>query len=201
MKNITGVALGVCFSLVLTGCASIKVKRVKPEEVVDISGQWNDTDARLVSEEMITDCLQRPWYATFYEANKRKPVIIVGEVMNRTHEHINSEVFTKDLERSLINSGRVKFVASKGERVQVREERDAQYTGYTNKETIKRIGQETGADFILIGSINTIKDEFKSRYVILYQTNLELIDIENNEKAWIGQKDVKKVVTRSKFSL
>jgi penicillin-binding protein activator len=193
--------LGMGGVLSITGCSSLKVKRVDVKEPIDISGRWNDTDSRLVSEAMIDDCLRRPWYTDFSEANNRKPVVIVGEVINRTHEHINAEVFTKDLERSLINSGRVKFVASKGERIQIREERDSQQMGYTNKETIKRIGMETGADFIIIGSINSIKDEFKNRYVILYQTNLELVDIENNEKVWIGQNSVKKVVTRSKFSL
>lgn len=185
----------------LSGCSTTKVKRVDVEKVVDLSGGWNDTDARLVSEEMIEDCLHWPWYASFRGKNNRMPVVIVGEVMNRTHEHINAELFTKDLERSLIKSEKVKFVTSKNERVQVRDERNDQQAGMTNKETIKRIGQETGADFILIGSINSVKDELKSRYVILYQVNLELIDIENNEKVWIGQKDIKKVVTHSKFSL
>ena len=30
-------------------------------DVKDISGKWNDTDSRLVAEEMIRDCTARPW--------------------------------------------------------------------------------------------------------------------------------------------
>ena len=41
-------------TLMLGGCAT-EVKRVGVEEVKDLSGAWNDTDSRLVSEEMIRD--------------------------------------------------------------------------------------------------------------------------------------------------
>ncbi len=185
----------------LAGCAG-HVKRVAVEEVIDLSGRWNDTDSRLVAQEMIEDALNRPWVPEFRGSKNRAPVVIVGFIKNQSHEHINSDVFTKDLERALLNSGRVKFVASRDERSWVREERDDQNKqGYTNPETIKKIGRETGADFMLIGSVNSVKDEVKSRYVILYQTNLEMVDLETNEKVWIGQKDVKKVVKRSKYSL
>ena len=185
----------------LGGCAGTKVKRVQEEAVVDLSGRWNDTDSRLVAEEVIEDCLSRPWLAFFSGQNNRAPVVIVGPISNQSHEHINAELFTKNLEKSLLNSGKVKFVASDKERGSVRAERQAQHQGFTAQETIKAIGQETGADYILIGSINSIKDENKGRYVILYQVNLELIDLENNQKAWIGQKHIKKVIKRSRYSL
>ena len=48
----------------LVGCSSggKKVSRIDSNSVTDLSGSWNDTDSRLVSEEMIKDCLGRPWY-------------------------------------------------------------------------------------------------------------------------------------------
>ena len=184
------------------GCAGHHVKRIEVNEVVDLSGRWNDTDSRLVAQEMIEDALNRSWVPEFHGRNNRSPVVIVGFIKNQSHEHINTDVFTKDLERTLLNSGKVKFVASHDERTGVREEREDQNkSGYTNPDTMKKIGKETGADYMLIGSVNSIKDEVKSRYVIMYQTNLEMIDLETNEKVWIGQKDLKKVVEKSKYSL
>ena len=106
------------------------------------------------------------------------------------------------MERALINSGKVRFVASRDERGGIREERlDQNREGFTDPETIKQIGKETGADFMLIGSLNSIKDETSGRYVILYQVNAEMIDLLTNEKVWIGQNHLKKVVTKSKYSL
>ncbi len=185
----------------ISGCGGRIVKRLETEKVVDISGRWNDTDSRLVSEEMIKDCLGRPWLNKFEEKNKRDPVVIVGTVLNRSHEHIDSQLFIKDLERAFINSAMVKVVASKQEREEIREERGAQQEGLTEEKTIKAFGKETGADFMLKGSINSVKDEVKGKYVILYQVNLELIDLSDNQKAWIGQRKIKKYVKKSRFSL
>ena len=201
MKKIFGFVAVVLVLGLVAGCG-IKVKRTDVDKTVDLSGQWNDSDSRMVAESMIKDCLARPWMDKFNEKSKREPVVIVGTVTNRSHEHINSQVFTKDLEMSLLNSGLVKFVASKEERGEVREERQEQQEGgFTDKSTAAEMGKETGADFMLQGSINSVKDEIKGKYVILYQVNLELVDMSTNQKVWIGQKEIKKVVSKSKFSL
>jgi uncharacterized protein (TIGR02722 family) len=187
--------------VLLCACATTSVKRTEVDEVIDLSGRWNDTDSRLVAEEMILDCLERPWLDRFTARNPGKtPAVIVGTVRNRSYEHINTQVFTKDLERSLINSGRVQFLASKEERVELREEKADQQYGFTSPESQKSMYKEVGADYMLQGSINAVKDEIKGKYVMLYQVNLELIDLETHLKAWIGQKEIKKVVKRSRYT-
>lgn len=191
----------ITLAVLAGGCGGPKVTRTPVDKTVDLSGRWNDTDSRLTAEEMIRDCLSRPWINKFNETAKKEPVVIVGTVVNRSEEHINSQLFTKDLERSLLNSNKVTFVASRDERAEVRAERLDQHTGETAPETIKPRGRETGADFMLQGSINSVKDEVKGKYVILYQVNLELIDLTNNRKVWIGQKEIKKLVSRSSYSL
>jgi len=185
-------------TLFLSGCAT-KVKRVSVDKKIDLSGYWNDYDAKLVSEEMIEDCLGRPWLEKFVEKQDRDPVVIVGHVANRSHEHINTQVFTKHLERELLNSGQVVFVASPDERDFIREERDDMQQGYTDPETIKAIGRERGADYMILGSLNSVKDEVRNKFVMYYQANLELIDLTTNEKVWIGQKQIKKSVKKGKF--
>lgn len=200
MKNRFGVVLAaVAAAGFLAGC-STKVQRVDIDKTVDLSGRWNDTDARKVAEGMIKDALTRPWYAAFQGKNNRLPVVIVGSIRNESHEHINTEIFTKELERSLINSNHVKFVASRDERGEVREEREDQQVNSTAA-TRKQLKQETGADYMLIGSVGSVKDEVKGKYVIMYQTNLELIDLETNEKVWIGDERIKKLVSRPQYSL
>lgn len=182
------------------GCATgPKIERVDSTTTVDVSGRWNDTDSRLVAEEMIADCLNRRWVDNFRAGNNQKiPSVIVGTIKNRSHEHINVQTFVKNLERALINSGRVQFVASQGERDQIRLEREDQ-ARHSSDESMKGPGQEQGADFMLIGTINTIRDEVKGTAVMYYQVNLELVSLANNVKAWIGEKQIKKVITRPKL--
>ncbi len=182
------------------GCgASRKVTRIEPEAVVDLSGRWNDTDSRLVAEEMIRDALARPWLEEFIIQKGKKPDVIVGRIRNESYEHISVETFIQDLERELTNSGKVNFVAGKSEREQIREERLDQ-TRHASEESAKRPGQEAGADFMLIGSINSILDESKGKKVIYYQVDLRLVDMETNRKAWLGQKKIKKLLTRKRVT-
>ncbi|MFQ5487712.1 MAG: penicillin-binding protein activator LpoB [Gammaproteobacteria bacterium] len=179
----------------LAGCAT-RVARIETDEVRDLSGTWNDTDSRLVSEEMIADLLSRPWVGEFRGREGKAPAVIVGEVLNLSHEHINVQTFVNDMERALINSGQVIFVASRLERQEVREERQDQDV-HAREDTRKPMGRELGADFMLKGTINTIFDTEGKRQVRYYQVDLTLISLADNRKVWLGQKKIKKFVTKA----
>ena len=191
-------AAGLAMAVGLSSCATApKVTRTEAAEQIDLSGEWNDIDSQMVSAEMIKDVLSRPWLDSFTKRKNEQPKVIVGTVLNKSYEHINTETFIKDLERELVNSGRVTFVASKNERGEIRDERKDQQTGFTESTAVKQFGKELGADFMLIGTLNSIMDEIKGKKVVYYQTDLELIDVETNSKVWLGQKKIKKFVKRS----
>jgi uncharacterized protein (TIGR02722 family) len=184
----------------LFACSGAQVTRVDAGEEIDFSGDWNDTDSQLTSKEMISDALNRPWRGTFASQTGRRPRVIVGQVLNKTEEHITTETFVKDLERELINSGLVTFVASSSQRDEIRSERDDQAAN-SKAGTAKQQGMETAADFMVKGQINSIFDGKRGAELKYYQVELELINIETNEKAWIGQKKIKKVVARKKYKV
>ena len=200
MRNVFFVVTMV-LSLAFYGCAATKVERIKSEETVDLSGGWNDSDSRMVADKMIGQSLGEPWLKKFKSERRGKaPVVIVGAIANLSHEHISVGTFVKNMERALINSGEVEFVASSSERGEVREERKDQAT-HSSEETAKGEGEETGADFMMKGSINSILDKLEGKSVVYYQVNLELIDIRTHKKVWIGEEKIKKFVTRSRFGL
>ncbi len=183
-------------SLVIAGCAgNTQVARVNSDSTIDLSGRWNDTDSRLVAEEMIKDALNQRWIYKWKESNK-VPTVIVGRIVNKSHEHISVETFVKDIERQLLNSGDVEFVASKTERQQIRDEREDQQenTAVTSRSDM---GEEQGADLMMTGNISTIVDREGKRSVIFYQVNMELIELESTKKVWIGEKKIKKYVERA----
>jgi len=197
MKKLLMFVCMACCAAFLFSC-STKVTRVEVDEQIDLSGNWNDTDSKLVADEMITDSITRPWRDDFLKANQKNPRIIVGTVVNKSDEHINTETFVNDLERALLNSGKATFVASKDQRDEIREERTDQ-AQFAEKSTVKQFGKETGADFMLRGQINTITDSLGGKTVKYYQVELELVNIETNEKVWIGQKKIKKFVAKKKY--
>lgn len=187
----------VATALLLNGCAT-EVKRVGVEEVKDLSGNWNDTDSRLVSEEMIRDSLSGGWIDRHLKKSKKEPTVIVGNVRNLSHEHINTRTFIADLERAFVNSGRVDVVASKSEREGIREER-ADMDLNASEKTRKAMGNESGADYMLMGSINTIIDAEGKEQIRFYQVDLTLISTVDNRKIWTGQKKLKKDVKAATF--
>jgi len=183
-------------SLLAFSCGGKKVERVSESAVTDVSDKWNDTDSRLVANEMVKDCLSRPWLERAAKKKKGKPVVIVQTIRNKTSEHIATGTFTKDLERELINDDRVEFVASKSQRDELREEKLDQANNATD-DTMKGPGKEVGADFALQGSIESINQREGGTGVKFYQVNMELINLEDHKKVWIGDKKIKKVINQA----
>lgn len=192
-KFILAVAIGATVSVSTISC-SRKVTRIDPSEQVDLSGRWNNTDSRMVAEEMIETILKDKWVNDHQaEHNGQRPVVIVGFVDNKSHEHIEAETFVKDVEQSFIKSGKVRLVQGGKKREELRAEKADQQTNASTS-SMKKFGLEQGADFILQGSINSIVDSQKRKKVVYYQINLELTNIQTNEVVWIGDKKIAKYV-------
>lgn len=194
MKKILFFAFSTALLLVFLPSCSRKVTRIDVEETRDLSGRWNDTDSRLVAEEITDEALMGRWLNDFREDNGgERPTVIVGFVTNKAHEHIDAETFVNDIEKAFIRTQKVRVVQGGKKREELRAERADQQDN-ASQSSMKRWGLEIGADYIMQGSINSIVDAYKRQKVVYYQIDLELTDIETNEIVWIGDKKIKKYV-------
>jgi uncharacterized protein (TIGR02722 family) len=199
MRRVILIVALASVSMFLLSCSGgKKVSRIDSEETVDLSGNWNDTDSRLVADEMIGDALGRPWLDTFLRDAGKNPAVIVGNIRNLSDEHIATGTFVGDIERAFVNSGSVRVVAASDERGGVREEREDQQI-YASEASLKEFGLELGADYMLMGEINKIVDQEGKEKVAFYQVDLSLTSIETNEKVWLGQKKIKKYIARKTY--
>ncbi len=183
-----------------SGCGPKRqVTRVATDSTTDLSGNWNDTDARLVSEAMIQDCFSRPWLKKFTTENSRAPKVRVYKIVNKTDEHIDAQVFVKNLERAMVNSGDVEVVAQKGSELDsVNEEQDYGASGRVSDESAPSIGNQEGADFVLVGRMASVLDQIEGKKAKLYKVTLELIHATTGKKVWMGDKEIKKVVEQAR---
>ena len=193
MKTLIIATVFAIIETLACSCGSRTITRVDSSEVIDLSCEWNDTDSRLVSEEMIGDMLTSGWTEDFTRIQEKRPVVVVGLVSNKTHEHINTETFIRDIERAIVKDGNARLVVAGEKRNELRKEK-ADQQDYASPETIKKWGRELGADFMLQGTINSMVDQYKKEKVITYQVDLQLTNIETNEVVWIGDKKIKKHV-------
>jgi len=197
MKSLLALAL-VAFTV--SACGLKRVSRVDPNSVTDLSGNWNDTDSRLVANELIAQSLNAQWSRDWAATNGgNAPTVIVGDFRNRTMEHIAVGTFVRDLERAYVQSGSVRVVASAMERDEVRAERVDQQTN-ASAETRARMAREQGARFMLQGDVQAIEDSEGREKIVFYQIDATLIDLESNTKVWVGQHKIKKYVQRRRLT-
>ncbi|MBW3553288.1 MAG: penicillin-binding protein activator LpoB [Gemmatimonadetes bacterium] len=181
-----------------TACGK-RVSRIDPTAVTDLSGRWNDTDSRLVANELITQSMNGPWLTRYTNTNGGEaPAVIVGSFRNRTLEHIPVNTFIGDLERAMINSGGVRMVASTQERAEIRGEREDQQEN-ARADTRARMAQELGANYMLQGEITAIEDQEGREKVVYYQIDATLTDLESNVRVWAGQHKIKKYIERARI--
>lgn len=199
MNKHSFLAAAFVLSFFFTSCVTSTVERVDASTQTDLSGYWNDTDARIVTTDLAEQLTDSKWYNSFIQENDRKPVIIVGKFRNNTDEHINTSIISKKLEISLINTGKVMSVASSQERKEIRDERDDQQIN-ASLDSAKNIGNETAADFMLTGDIKTIVDSDGVKTTRTYFVTSELIDVETNTKIWVGENSsIKKIIKHAKY--
>ncbi|MFU8842544.1 MAG: penicillin-binding protein activator LpoB [Bacteroidales bacterium] len=181
--------------IALGSCATKKVQRVSPDEKIDLSGRWNDTDSKQVARSLTNQVLTKPWLTEFLQSHGgNRPVIIVGIVQNKSHEHISAETFINDIELAILDNGTVRLVQAAEAREELRRER-ADQQDFATPSTAKKWGMELGADFMLQGTINSLVDSQGKQKLVEYQIDLMLTNLETNELIWRGQEKIKKLIS------
>ncbi|MCB2195982.1 MAG: penicillin-binding protein activator LpoB [Bacteroidetes bacterium] len=194
LYKLTGIVLII--TLTFSCAPKRKVQRIESDQTVDLSGRWNDSDSRAVSEALTKQLLHDNWITDYLSKNSgERPILIVGLVRNKSHEHIDANTFIKNIERAIIQDGAARLVQAGDKREALRNERVDQQN-FASSETAKDWGLELGADFMLQGTINSIVDTYKKEKIVYYQINLELSNLETNEIVWIGEKKIKKYINR-----
>jgi len=208
-RPLTSAAAILVIAVLAASCSNKNVSRIEPDTVTDLSGQWNDTDSRLVANALIEQSLTDPWLQRYSNANGGDPpTVIVGSFRNRSSEHIPVSTFVNDLESAYINSGAVTVVAGDAERDQIRDERDDQQQN-ARSDTRAGLGQELGANYVLQGELHSMEDEeettrfgaTRKEKIVFYQVDARLVDLESNAVVWAGQHKIKKYIERKPFGL
>lgn len=183
-----------------------QVTRMDATTRVDLSGRWNDTDVRMVSNSLIEECLTSTSVARFVQEfmamnNGRRPAALVGRFRNDSSEHIDTSIISRAMERAIVNSGKLDFVAGGDTREEIRNERHDQLL-FASDETAASLANETGATLLLTGSVNSIVDRAGNRTVRSYFVTAELTNIETNRRLWMGENsEVRKEIVQPRRRL
>ena len=187
MKYVT--CLGLAF--VLAGCSSREFTKGEyddPNEVRLLDDKFNESDAALLAEEMITSMAAHPIFADA----KLPPVVQVEQVRNKTSEHIDTKSITDSVRTSLLKTGKVRF-ANKEDRELVQSEIDYQQdSGRIRKDTQKKRGAGVGADYVLTGDLISNVQEVGNRKLVFYKLTLNLTNLTTGLIEWSEEKPIRK---------
>ncbi|MDR0642679.1 MAG: penicillin-binding protein activator LpoB, partial [Treponema sp.] len=191
MKRGTAAFIAALYAALLFGCASTGANRVDANTQIDLTGRWNDSDIRIVCDALVTECLNSTGVdrtiSQFTASHRGElPTVIVGRFANNSSEHIDTSIISKMMETAIINSGKLEFVAGGDIREGIRNERDDQAFN-ANEATAAAIGNETGAAFILTGSVKSSVERSGNTTVRAYFVDAQLTNIETNRIIWQGQ--------------
>ena len=191
--------------VIFSACSSNpKVTRVESDSVIDLSGRWNDVDVRMVSNTLISDCLNAPRVSQFIQQYSSShtgmlPACLVGSFKNESSEHIDTSILSKAMEIAIVNSGKMDFVAGGDTLTELRAERQDQQ-GNASEATAAALGNETGAVLLLTGSVKSIVDRAGRDTVRSYFVSAELTNIETRTRLWMGDNnEIKKTIRQSSY--
>jgi uncharacterized protein (TIGR02722 family) len=203
MKKLRHYSSGfVCIAViaVLSGCSGPQVGRVSgdgsvvyedAQAVETVTSRWGSTDLQATAESMTQSLLASKWVAQAYSS----PKIRLREVKNYTDEHIDTKGITDKIRIKLLNSGQVRFLTDRGNMEDVFDERDLNELATKRTENMLMMD----ADYIITGSVRSIRKQTKNVGDVYYQITLELTDPQSGEIKWADEKEIRKRTTKSTF--
>ena len=178
---------------------SPSVSRVPASSLTDLSGYWNNTDVQIVCESLIDSCLSSRRIAEFAEEQGRRPRIRIGSFKNNSDEHLDPSIIATRMKVVITNSGKAEFVADSATQGEIRAEQQDQLVN-ASEDTAASIGNETGADFLLTGSVKTIVDRLGNLSTRTYVVTAELVNVETGALYWTDENsEIKKVINQPKL--
>lgn len=187
----------VALAALLSACSGPQTGRISGDgEVVyedaqateTVTTKWGSTDLQSTAESMAQSLLASKWIA---QASS-PPKVRLRDVKNYTDEHIDTKGITDKIRIKLLNSGQVRFLTDKGNMDDVFDERDLNEMATKRKENKLMMD----ADYIVTGSVRSIRKRTKSVGDVYFQITLELTDPQSGEIKWADEKEIRKRTTK-----
>lgn len=199
MKKITLMILMVTGLAVLSGCGpKAFVKGDYDSNVNDanlLNDKWSESDMQKVVRDLVASATNH--YSI--SSAKRPPVVMVTRLQNKTSEHIDTQSVTDMVRVELMRGGRVQFV-DKAAREDIADEIEYQKDNASSTSR-KAGGQQTGADFILNGRLDSIVQQAGRDKSVYYKITMQMTNLKTGVMVWSDYKQIRKRFKKQRVGL
>ena len=195
---------GICttFAVILAfavGCvgprAFTKGSYEDPTEIALLDDRFSENDMQLIAKKMIASMA-----ADSISGNNGAPVVMIGKMRNRTSEHIDMKMLSNKVRTQLIQSGKFRF-ADVESRKEIAEEYEYQQSGYVDPNQAKGPGSQTGAEYLLTGTLTANVQEVGKDKLIYYKATFKLTNLLTSEIVWTDEKEIRKAFRKRHIGL
>ncbi len=193
-------ALLLLLGISLAACSGPRTGRIQgsgevvyedPTAVETVTTRWGSTDLQSTAETLTQSLLASPWIARA----SAPPKIRLRSVKNYTDEHIDTKGITDRIRVLLLRSGQVRFLADNANLDAIFEERDLTEAATRRQENQPLLD----TDYIITGSVRSIRKRTRDIADVYYQITLELTDPQSSEIVWSDYKELRKVTTKPRI--
>lgn len=183
--------LGILGLILLSACGSRQFTQGEyddPNVVRHLDDEFNESDAQVLSQEMIVSLQQHPMVTTA----KTPPVVQMEVVRNKTSEHIDTKMITDAVRTAVLKTGKVRFSNKEDRDLREGEVDYALDSGRYKKETQKRRDGGIAPDYLLTGDLISNVQQVGSRKLVFYKLTLNMTDLESGLIVWSEEKPIRK---------
>ncbi len=194
-----------------SGCSSLGYGDPDATETVTI--EFGSTDLQTFASTMAESLLASPnlsFMDTSAKGDDKRVIAVQGGIANETREHINTAQILREMNETIVNSGRMRLVAgaeNNGQDLIAERVRFDQDSGRVRADMAKEFGRQLGADVVIYGALSDIyKERGRSieslgskRKDLFYQFSMSAVNVETGEILWTKTTDIRKKETVSLF--
>ena len=198
LKSTSILLVAGLLSVSLVGCSK-SIKYGDAAEVETTTTGFGSTDLQQIAAKMVDSVLTFPPVVEI--TAKRRPVMFVDTIKNKTTEHIDTESVTDTISTRLLRSGKFRFV-DMTKVAAVKKQLDYQSdSGMVNQNAAMKMGQQIGAEYMLYGNLSSIVKRNSSRKDVYYKFTLKLMHLQSGIVEWSDEKEIRKSKEKSLFGL
>jgi len=151
------------------GCnATVNISKPEQQKIQD----WTNEDSQTVVDSLVKQLTDKDWIANLHG---KKSKVVVGKILNKTGEKINTELIEKNVERKLLNDGRFSFIPSKAKLEVIRTKRKHS-SDFPDNKKFKKYLISLKTNFFIEGKLNLITDSLKNSLEKKYILSLTVIN-------------------------
>lgn len=192
MKRTQTILTALCtLSLLAAACqgprAYTRGEYADPNAIELLSDNFSENDLQLIARRMVESLQESPAFARI----EGQPMVMVGEMRNRTSEHIDMASLSDKVRVQLIQTGKFSFI-DRDARQQIAEEYEYQQSGYVRPDQAAGPGEQHAAEYVLTGSISSIVQQAGRDKMIYYKMTMQLTNLRTGVIEWADEKELRK---------